>query len=123
MKKIFFCFFMFAMFASLPVHAVSRDQDQKQKQVQQDIDSIEMIEGIPQGKSYQKIQPVWASANSMSSAIKKAKKQALKVGADAIIDTKMETKMASAGSATWTFGMSVSKPQPVVTGWAIKWAD
>lgn len=102
--------------------------------------SIQMIQGIPE-VPYQKIGPVWASKTSMKSTMKDLRKQAAKMGADAIVNMRVHTeKMQSTtydpgwyggigpyggwwgGMSYWGgFASTNTWNQPVVTGWAIKW--
>jgi len=81
---------------------------------------IELIEGKPK-RAYKKLEPIWASAYSMKGTIKKAKKQAYKMGADAIIDVKIGTGDEASGSAYGGFGYGYSSPKPILKGWGIKW--
>ncbi len=87
------------------------------------IESVQIIEGTPK-KKFEKLQPVWASASSMPMALKKLKKQAYKLGGNAIINFKTSTQQVeeSAGAINDFFGYygSSSTAQPVVEGWAVK---
>lgn len=105
--------------------------------------SIEIIRGVPD-RLYKKLGPLWASKGSMKSTMKNLRKQAAKMGADAVIDVRVKTeKLQSAaydpgfwgGPGYWGpwggpwggfgyWGGYVSAHtyvQPVVLGWAVQW--
>lgn len=86
------------------------------------IDSIELIEGIPQRK-FVKLAPLWEKDEKIENAVKKLKKQAVKVGADAVIDFQFGSGSHGSGGAVGGVGWATSDTQPVVSGWAVKWAD
>jgi len=102
--------------------------------------SLQLIDGIPQAP-YKKLGPIWSSKGSMKSTMKDLRKQAAKMGADAVINIHVRTeKMHSSsydpgwyggfgpyggywgGMSYWGgYASTQTWVQPVVTGWAVKW--
>lgn len=109
--------------------------------------SIQVLEGTP-NQAYQKIAPIWASKSNMEKTLKSIRKQAAKVGADAVIDVRVKTQKLEStysdpgfwGGPYWGGGFggpwggywggmgywggyvqSHTYTQPVVSGWAVKW--
>lgn len=85
---------------------------------------IELVDGTPKDRKFEKITPVYARCAaflSLECAMKKAKKQAHKAGADAIIDVKIESSRSSAAGYSNGVAFGGSDEFPVVTGWAVKW--
>ncbi len=124
MKKLFL---ILLVLASIPsAHAyTTRKSSTTVNQARTNADSIELIDGTPKRK-FQKLQPIWVTAYTMNGAIKKAKKDAAKAGADAIIEVTTGENKTSVGSVAATgvlFGMATSQSLPVIKGWAVKWLD
>lgn len=67
-----------------------------------DYDAVQMIEGRP-NKPYIEVGMVWAEHRKAEKAMKKVKKQAYKLGADAVINYQINA--------------------PIVYGWAVKWSS
>lgn len=108
--------------------------------------SLEILRGRPE-RPFKRLAPLWASRGSMESTMKELRKQAAKIGADAVMDVRVKTqKMETTdydpgwwGEPGWGGGLgpyggvwggvgywggyaqSHTYNQPVVTGWAIQW--
>lgn len=125
MKRFFILWvFLFSLpcFAQPSSHLSPR-QKTALKESRLKIDAIELIEGTPKDRKFQKIVPVWATALKMPDAIKKAKKDAYKVGADAIIEFQFGTRDASSFGAGGNIAFGSHSLAPVVQGWAVKWIN
>lgn len=122
MKKI--TLLLLLTFLSMPVFAYKTNQEspQAQKATQEAVDRVEIIEGVP-SKKFKKIQPVWATDLKMPNAMKKLKKDAAKLGADAIIEFQFSTQQVSSAGASSAIFLSSNQSQPVVQGWAVKWIE
>ena len=128
---------------------ISKQNEKKNKAVKKKAEDIEIIEGTPT-RPFTKIAPIWESGHSewgmrpnMEKTMERVKKNAAKMGADAIIEFRVSTGTASvgmgagggggylsgnasgiSGSAFNSMGWgSTTNPAPVVEGWAVKWID
>lgn len=109
-------------------------------------ESIQILQGKPEAP-YERLAPIWASKSSMGSTLKDLRKQAAKMGADAVIDVRVKTEKLQStdydpgwwGDPGWGGGFGPyggfwggvsywggyaqthTYTQPVVSGWAVRW--
>lgn len=116
------------------------------KALKEKMASLEIFQETPT-RAYTRLGPLWASKSTMEKTMKNLRKQAAKMGADAIIDLRVRTeKLRSVsydpgwwgpigygggigpyggwwGGFNYWGGYAQSRTymQPVVTGWAVRW--
>lgn len=109
-------------------------------------DSIQVMRGQP-NVPYERLAPIWSSKSDMEKTMKDLRKQAAKLGADAVIDITVHTEKLQStdydpgwwGGPGWGGGfgpgwgywggmgywggyaVAHTYTQPVVKGWAIRW--
>lgn len=109
---------------TFPVFAGSdrtRNSSKSHIATKDELKSIELFDGLPpKGKKYTKIGPILGSCATMECATKQAKRQAVKMGANAIINVTIEQETVA--GAYYMFGTFVGTSQkvPVVKGWGVK---
>lgn len=109
--------------------------------------SIEILNEKPL-RDYTRLGPLWASKSNMERTMKELRKQAAKMGADAVIDLRVRTEKLQStsydpgwwgpgygggfgsyggywgGMGYWGgYAQAHTYTQPVVTGWAIRWNE
>lgn len=93
---------------------------------QKKVDSIEIIDGIPKNRKFKKLTPIMGRCSmflSLNCAMKQAKKQAHKAGADAIIEVQVNGSRSTSAGYAQGIAFFGSDEFPVVTGWAVKWLE
>ena len=122
LRLCFIFIFIFILFLSFhpTANCKTKHSDHKEK-----LDAIELIEGVPSdGRKYKSLGPVAGTCSmvtSMRCAVKLMKKEALKLGANAII--KIETGTSKKSGAAFVGGVFAAgaDEHASVKGWAIKW--
>jgi len=122
MKKIMilFCFLIHGSFV-----AIAETPSQKKARM----DAIEIFDGEPGGRKFEKISPIWVQSTALlqsnigENLIKNAKRQAVKVNADAIINFKIETKESGHAFGGNGIFSAAQGATPIATGWAIRWLN
>lgn len=135
----------------LPSGSVPAQEEAPQKlhgkALKEKMSEIQILQGIPEAP-YQKLAPLWASKGDMEKTMEDLRKQAAKLGADAIIGIRVRTEKLESTSydpGWWAgpgwgggfgpywggywgtmgywggYARSHTYTQPVVSGWAIRW--
>lgn len=127
MKKVFIILMTALLLSpSAQAYTFKKRSTSKRSELKIKLEAIELIDGEPKNKKYKTLGPVmgmctWSTA--MSCAVKKMKKEAIKLGADAIIKVEMGTStQTSAGYGGGVFAAG-SGDVPTVKGWAVEWEE
>lgn len=150
MKKSYFPIFLLVLLIFSPAVVSAQDAPPPKKlhgkALKEKEASLQIVQGYP-NRSYQKIAPIWASKSSMERTMKGIRKQAARIGADAIIDIRVKTEKLHStsydpgfwggpggwggwgpwggpwgGMGYWGgYASSHTYTQPVVSGWAVRW--
>ncbi len=82
---------------------------------------IELIEGLPRARNYEKLEPLWSKADKLEDAIADIKRSAANLGADAIIELETGIENNDTSVVTILGSVSTGTKRFYAKGWAVRW--
>lgn len=123
MKKLNLCL-LFLLSFSLQVQSEVYNLKKKNtnpKTQYEKLYRIELIEGLPRARNYEKLEPLWSKADKLEDAIADIKRSAANMGADAIIELETGIENNDTSVVTILGSVSTGTKRFYAKGWAVKW--